>query len=404
MHSSKYCRMVKIIKFYGTPWCSDCKRTKVFLGEQRIPYENAWVNIDEDEDGALKVEALNDGKRKVPTIIFDDGSMLIEPSNAQLANKLGIRKDLGHEFHDVIIVGGGPSGLTAALYAARDGLDAVVIEKSSLGGQASFTQNIDNYPGFPEGISGAELSDKIVEQCRKFGVEFLLATEVTSIHQENEYFVVRTSSGDEITSTALLLATGSKYRKLGVPGEDELIGYKLHFCSTCDGPFYKNREVAVIGGGNSAFEESIFLARFASKVSVYGRSKDWKASKVLLQKVSEEPKIHLINNTEVVEILVGDKKSLDGLKLRNNETGDIVIANPTGVFVFVGLEPNNELIRDLVEIDERGFIITGNNLMTSLDGVFASGDVRAGSTKQAVSAMGEGAGAAIHIRDYLRIK
>ncbi|MHA2501683.1 MAG: FAD-dependent oxidoreductase [Candidatus Kariarchaeaceae archaeon] len=393
--------MVTIKTFYGTPWCSDCKRTKQFLGEQRIAYDHAWVNIDADEDAAMIVEGINDGKRKVPTIIFDDDTILVEPSNAELAEKLGLVTDLGHDFHDLVIIGGGPAGLTCALYAARDGLDVVVVEKSSLGGQASFTERLDNYPGFPEGIAGGELADRIVQQCERFGVEFLKATDVKELISDRGYCVAKFTNGKEISSRAMLLSTGSKYRRLGAPGEDDLIGYKLHFCSTCDGPFYRDMDVAVIGGGNSAFEESIFLTRFVNKVTIYGRS-TFKASKVLKDQVEENDKIVLKQPYSVKEILVGEKKTLKGILMVNSETGEEEVVHHDGVFLFIGLDPNTSMVEGKVEVDDGGFVVTDERMMTRIKGLFAAGDVRSGATNQAVSAMGEGAAAAIHIREFVQ--
>lgn len=390
--------MVTLQKIYGTSWCSDCKRTKQFLGEQRIRYE--WIDITGKEEVGFFVDRISNGKRKIPVLVFDDGSTLVEPSNAELAEKLGLKIDLGHSFHDVVIIGGGPAGLTAALYCARDGLDVVVIEKGSLGGQASYTERLDNYPGFPDGIGGGELADRIVQQCTRFGVEFLTATDIVKIERKG-YLTVITSTGEEITAKAMLIATGSKYQKLNVPGEEDLIGYKIHFCSTCDGPFYNDKTLAVIGGGNSAFEESIFLAKFAREVVIYSRS-SWKASQVLQQKVSENEKIKLVLNAEVIKVNVGLKKTLLGLLMKNTETGDEYEITPNGVFLYVGLSPNTSIVLDILELEEGEFIKTGNDLMTNVSGLFTAGDCRQGSTKQAVAAMGEGAAAALHIRDYLR--
>ncbi|MCE7735939.1 MAG: FAD-dependent oxidoreductase [Candidatus Heimdallarchaeota archaeon] len=392
--------MVTIDKFYGTPWCSDCKRTKTYLGEQRIPFN--WIDIDAEEESALFVESVNQGKRKVPTIVFSDGSVLVEPSNADLAAKLGISSELEHDFHDVLIVGGGPAGLTAGLYLARDGYDVAVIEKGSLGGQASYTEKLDNYPGFPDGIAGGDLAERIVRQCEKFGVEFQKATEVAGIRRQDNYLIVVCATGQEYACSAVVFATGSKYRKLGVPGEDDLIGYKLHFCSTCDGPFYKDKDVAVLGGGNSAFEEANFLSRFAKTVTIYGRSDNWKASKVLKDQAMKENNIFCVPNAEVKEVLVGKKKTLKGLLMKNPKTKETYEIHPDGVFLFIGLTPNAEPVKNLVEFDEGGFIKTAGNMMTSMDGLFSAGDCRSGSTKQAVSAMGEGAAVALHIRDYLK--
>ncbi len=391
--------MVEIEKFYGTSWCSDCKRAKQFLGEHRIPYN--WIDIENNPDAAEFVMKINNGKRKVPTIVLSDGTVLVEPSNAELAEKLGLVSDLGHDFHDIVIVGGGPAGLTAALYNARDGYDVVVVERASLGGQAGFTERLDNYPGFPEGIAGAELARRIVKQTEQFGVEFLKATEVEKVFVENGILVAKSKSGKETSGKAMLIATGSRYRKLGVPGEDELIGYKIHFCATCDFIWYKNKEVIVVGGGNSAYEESLFLAQHLKKVTILVRSTP-KASPILQDKVDEKENIDVKLGFVVKEFKAGSKKTLEGVIIENRKTGEQETIHPDGVFLFIGLTPNADIVKDLVDLDEGGFIITDGTLMTKTPGLFAAGDVRSGSTKQAVSAMGEGAAAALSMREYLR--
>jgi thioredoxin reductase (NADPH) len=386
------------ITVYGATWCSDCKRAKKFLGEQRVHYH--WVDVETNAEGLALVERVNQGRRIIPTIVFEDGSTLVEPSNAELAAKLGIETHAKMGYYDLIVVGGGPAGLTTALYAAREGLDVLVVERSGLGGQAGITERLDNFPGFPDGIGGAEFADRLVQQARRFGVELLSAQEVASLRAEGESRYVTTGDGREYGARAVLVATGSTYRRLGVPGEDELIGAGVHFCATCDGPFYRGQHVAVIGGGNSAGEESLFLARFAEKITILVRGPAMSASKVVVSKVEMTPKIEIRYNTEVVA-LQGEEK-LTGLTVRDRQTGVTAELNPAGVFVFIGLTPNSSWLPSEVKRDSYGFIKTGMNLETSLSGVFACGDVRLGSTKQAASAVGEGATAALAIRDYLR--
>lgn len=387
---------------YGASWCSDCKRAKKFLGEQRVHYH--WVDVEQDAAGLMFVENANNGKRIIPTIVFDDESILIEPSNAELAAKLGLQTHANMNYYDVICIGGGPTGLTTALYAAREGLDVLVIEKSGLGGQVGVTEKLDNFPGFPDGIKGAEFADRLTQQARKFGVEILQAQEVTSIRSEEESRYVTTADGHEYGARAILIATGSTYRRLGVPGEDELIGAGVHFCATCDGPFYKGQHVAVIGGGNSAGEESLFLTRFADKVTILVRGAEMSASKIVIDKVEESPKIELRYNTEVAELLGADEGHLKGLTIRDRVTGTTEQIDPAGVFVFIGLSPNSGWLPSAIQRDQYGFIVTNTILETSLSGVFAAGDVRAGSTKQAASAVGEGATVALMIREYLKGK
>jgi thioredoxin reductase (NADPH) len=386
------------ITVYGANWCPDCRRAKKFLGEHRVHY--TWIDIEGNPDGMALVEQINQGRRIIPTIIFEDGSILVEPSNADLAAKLGMKTQARLNYYDLIVIGGGPAGLTAAIYAAREGLDVLVVEKSGLGGQAAITECLENYPGFPDGITGDEFADRLARQAWRFGVETLQAQEVTCLRVEAESRYIATSGGAEYGARAILVATGSSYRRLEVPGEEELIGSGVHFCATCDGPFYKDQPVAVIGGGNSAGEESLFLARFASRVTILVRGPEMKASKIVVQKLSEQPKIELLKNTEVVE-LKGDGR-LSGIVLRSRVTGEIATITPKGVFVFIGQTPNTAWLPAEVKRDEYGFMITSPTLETSLPGVFAAGDARQGSTKQAASAIGEGAAAALMIRQYLK--
>jgi thioredoxin reductase (NADPH) len=387
---------------YGAVWCEDCKRAKKFLGEQRVHYN--WVDVEKNAEGLALVERVNNGKRIIPTIVFEDKSLLVEPSNAELAAKLGLQTRARMNYYDVISVGGGPTGLTTALYAAREGLDVLVVEKSGLGGQAGVTERLDNFPGFPDGIAGAEFADRLAAQARRFNVEILQAQEVTQLRREEESLYVTTSDGNEYGARAALIATGSTYRRLGVPGEDELIGAGIHFCATCDGPFYKGKHVAVIGGGNSAGEESLFLTRFVDKVTILVRGDALTASKIVIDKVAAHPKIEVRYNTEVAELHGAERGKLSGITLRNRKTGATEKITPAAAFVFIGLSPNSGWLPAEIKRDQYGFITTNSMLETSLPGVFAAGDVRQGSTKQAASAVGEGATAALMIREYLKTK
>jgi thioredoxin reductase (NADPH) len=387
------------IKLYGTDWCSDCKRSKRFLGEQRVHYE--YVNIEENIEGQAFVRELQKGGLTIPTIVFEDNSVLIEPTNAELAAKLGLQTKAKCDFYDLIVVGGGPTALTAAIYAARDGYDVLVIERSSLGGQAGITERLDNYPGFPEGVTGAEFAERIIEQARRYGVELLSAQNVVKVGNDLDAHFVETEAGNKYRSNAVLLATGSTYKRLGVPGEDEYIGAGVHFCATCDGPFYKGREVAVIGGGNSAVEEAAFLTRFCPKVTILARGSELAANKIAVDKAMTSPQIEVRFQTEVVEFK-GENNHLTTVVTKNRQTGETQELHVPGVFVFIGLSPNSEHFKDIARLDTQGFIMTGIDFQTSTEGIFAAGDVRAGSTKQLVSAAGEGAAAALAIREHLR--
>lgn len=385
---------------YGTAWCADCKRSKKFLGEQRIQYK--WIDVDEDREGLEFIEKVQQGGHSVPTLLFPDGSTLVEPDNAALAAKLGIPTRARSDYYDVIVVGGGPAGLTASLYTAREGFSTLVIDNAGMGGQAAVTEQLDNFPGFPEGISGAEFANRLVEQARKFDVELIAAQSVVEIGKDGDYCCVRTNDGVEYTSKALLIATGARYKRLGTPGEEELIGSSVHYCATCDGPFYRGKEVAVIGGGNSAVEEGEFLTNFAAHVTLLVRGDKLKASQVAIDKLNEHSAIDVLYNTEVVELK--GKPKLKEMVIRNRKTGETrpLEPKPAGVFVFIGLTPNTDFLPPEIERDASGFIVTSPTLQTTLPGVFAAGDVRAGSTNQAASAAGEGATAALMIRNYLR--
>ena len=385
------------ITVYGAPWCPDCKRAKQFLGEQRVPYN--WVDIDQDEEGRRYVQQANEGRQIIPTILFEDGSILVEPSNAELAAKLGLSPKAKREFYDLIVIGGGPSGLTAALYAAREGIETLIIERSGIGGQAGTTEMIENYPGFSRGVGGAELADEMRAQAERFDVEILPAQAVTSIMAKGDYRLITTESGDEYCSRVILLATGARYRRLNVPGEEDFIGAGVHFCATCDGPFYKGQDMLVVGGGNSGVEEGLFLTKFANKVTVLERGERLGASQVLQETAAGNPKMEIRTST-VVEEFLGDGR-LSGVIIKDLKTGQTEEMHPGGVFVFIGLDPNTAFLKDAVDLDKWGFIKTFDNMQTSLQGVFASGDSRAGSTKQVASAVGEGAAAALMIRQYL---
>jgi len=394
--------MDEIIRVYGASWCPDCRRAKRFLGDQRVSFE--WHDIEVDPDGVRIVQQRNNGNNIIPTIVFPDGSHLSEPSNEELAEKMGLERMATMHVYDLIVVGGGPAGLTTSIYAARENLQTLVIDSKGLGGQAGVTERLDNYPGFPDGIGGAELADRIVLQAQRYGVEMLQAVSVTSVTSDGEEVDVETATGDHYHARAALVATGSSYRRTGAPGEDDLIGAGIHFCATCDGPFYKGAsELVVLGGGNSGLEEGLFLTQFVDKVTIVQRSDQLTANKLLQDKVAMTPEMDVLLNREVVEFKPKDDGSgkLGAIVLKDRESGDMEEIHPAGAFVFIGLDPNTGFVKGSVDLDDRELILTDMGLQSSMPGVFAAGDVRSGSTKQLASAVGEGAAAAIGIRMYL---
>ncbi len=406
------------ITVYGAHWCPDCRRSKQFLGEHQIPYN--WVDIEQDPQAEQFVIEKNDGKRIIPTITFADGSFLVEPSNAELATKLGLKTKAARSHYDLIVLGGGPAGLTTALYTAREAIDTLVIERAAFGGQAAGTEKLDNMPGFPDGVAGIEFSGRLRQQAERFGVELLQAQQVATVHLHDIYHCVTTEDGSQYSADALLIATGSRYKRLNVPGENDYIGAGVHFCATCDGPFYKGKHVAVVGGGNSATEESLLLTKFAEKVTILVRGGEFKATRIIQEKVLSHPQIEVRWHTEVKEFL-GRESKLNRLRVRNNQSSEELEIPIDGAFIFIGLVPNTGFLTDSdILLDEWGFIVTGHALMhlekrpsgfdrrdpllleTSVPGIFAAGDVRDKSTKQVVSAAGEGGSAALMIREYLK--
>jgi thioredoxin reductase (NADPH) len=395
--------MGETIAIYGAHWCPDCRRAKRFLSDQRIAYE--WHDIETDPEGIEIVRERNAGNNTIPTIVFPDGSHLAEPSNEELAEKLGLQRSALQHVYDLIIVGGGPTGLTTGIYAARENLETLIVDSKGLGGQAGVTERLDNHPGFPEGIGGAELADRIVRQAERHGVETLQALSVTGITDEGHHELdVETATGQHYHARAVLIATGSSYRRTGADGEEALIGAGIHFCATCDGPFYEGAdELMVIGGGNSGHEEGLFLTQFAERVCVVELSDELRGSRMLRDKVRNHPKMEVLTNHAVRSFAPKNDGSgkLGVVVVEDRATHEQREHRPAAVFVFIGLDPNTAFLEGVVALDEAGFVTTDASSMTSVEGVFAAGDVRAGSTKQLAFAVGDGAAAAIQIRRYL---
>ncbi len=386
------------ITVYGAPWCPDCRRTKKFLAEQRVKYD--WVDIDADAAGVATVEALQKGGRTIPTVVFGEGDFLVDPGNDELARRLGLTLEARRPMYDLAIVGGGPAGLAAAIYAAREGIETVVVDRGGLGGQAGVTERIDNYPGFPEGVGGAELADRFIAQARRYEVELLGAVAVEAIEHDGDDLCLRLSTEQRIAAHAVLLAPGSTYLRLGVPGEEDLIGAGVHFCATCDGPFYRgSEELLVVGGGNSAVEEALFLTQFARKVHIVQRGAELTASRLLTERALKDSRLEVHTSTEVVE-LRGDGR-LQEVVLRTQGEEDRVLT-PAAAFIFIGLSPNTEFLQGVVDLDERGFIRTDEAFRTSVDGIYAAGDARRGATKQLGSAVGDGIAALLGVRGFLQ--
>lgn len=302
--------------------------------------------------------------------------------------------------HDVVMIGAGPSALAAAIYTTREDIETVLYEKATIGGMAAITDKVDNYPGFPDGVEGMKLAEVLEKQATRFGavVDF---GDASAIRTEGKYKIV-TIDGQDVKAKAVLIATGSDYKKIGVPGEAESYGRGVHYCATCDGAFYRDRTLVVVGGGNSAIQETLFLTRYASHIDLLVRS-TIKASDVLqhdLQKFIDEGKVTVHLDATTDEIVLDEAGKVTGVKYtEKGEAKDLAV---DGVFVFVGLLPNTGFLAGSgIELDEVGLVKTNQHLETSIPGIFASGDVRSGATMQIASAVGEGASAALSIREYL---
>jgi len=383
---------------YGASWCPDCRRAKQFLASHRIPYE--WIDLEEFPEKTAEVEARNDGKRIIPTIVFPDGSFLAEPSNDELADRIGLSRVASSREYDIVIVGGGPTGLTTSIYGARENAHVLIVEKSAPGGQAGVTERFDNYPGFPDGVGGAELAERMTQQAQRYGVEILQAVGATSIVREGPMLRVNLSTGGEVFAPVVLIASGSTYRRTDADGEADLIGAGIHFCATCDGPFYRGAsDLTVVGGGNSGLEEGLFLTQFAQHVTVMQGMAQLTANKLLQDKVLNHPKMSVLLNTKIQSFNANDAGKLASITIDHDGTQET--HDTDGAFVFIGLDPNTSFLDGALDVDGRGFIVTDPMFRTNVDGIFAAGDVRSGSTKQIASAVGEGAAVAIQIRYYL---
>lgn len=357
-----------------------------------------YKNVDDGKHVVDEMLAQTDGKYLIPTLIVN-GKAYQNPPHEKVAQMLMQEQtnETTVEIHDVVMIGAGPSALAAAVYTTREDIDTVLYEKGVIGGLAAITDWVDNYPGFIEGISGLALAEQLQGQAERFGADIRLG-EVSRIEDKQDYKVLTTTDG-EIHAKAVLIATGSDYKKIGVPGEMEYYGRGVHYCATCDGAFYRDRRLVVVGGGNSAVQEAIFLTRFATHIDLLVRS-TLRASEILqheLKEHSDKITVHLGVTTDEIIATDGKVTAVAGTK-----DGEKQLFETDGVFVFVGLQPNTSFLKDsAIELDEIGLIKTDANLQTTMPGVFAAGDVRSGATMQIASAVGEGATAALKMREYL---
>lgn len=385
------------VKLFGADWCPDCRRAKRFLQDNQINFE--FIDVETTDGASDYVMKVNNGKRIIPTIIIND-TPYSNPDNAKLTELLELDKVTDTRIYDVLIVGGGAAGLTTAIYAQRDRFDSIILEKKNIGGNAFITKKIENYPGFKE-VSGPELMDRMEDQATVLGAKIETGIEIVSIEKNQNYFKIHTKS-DEFKAKSVVLSTGSTYRTLGIPGEMELIGSGIHYCATCDGAFYRDKEVIVIGGGNSALEEGMFLASFCKKVSIVHRSEKFSADEIYIEKLSSFKNIDVYLNKTSKEFVADSKGSFDKLIYTDNATGKDEELKADGVFTFIGLIPNTKAFEGFVNLSQSGHILTKGLNQSSVPGVFAAGDCRFGAIAQVAAATGEGVVASYGLKEYLK--
>lgn len=386
------------IILYGADWCPDCRKSKAFLNDNKVNYQ--FIDTEKNDWAIPIITKLNNGKRRIPTIVINDDIVLVEPENDELRQVLKLDEVKEERVFDSIIIGGGAAGLTTSIYAQRDRFDTLILEKKTIGGNAFLTEKIENYPGFTS-ISGPDLMDKMEEQAKTYGATIKTGEDVVSIVNADDLFVIKTAT-NEYLGRSVVLSTGSTYRQLGIPGEAELIGSGVHFCATCDGAFYRERDIIVVGGGNSALEEGIFLAGFCKSVKIVHILPEFTASETYVEKLDKIDNITTYMNKRSLEFLADDEGLFKGLKVEDNATKQQEVLTADGVFVFIGLIPNTKPFEGIVELDRRGFIKTTGLAQTSKEGVFAAGDCREGAIAQVAAATGEGVLASYGIRDYLK--
>ena len=407
------------IRIAGTLWSLTSHEVKDFLTRHQIPYQ--WLDIEKDPNAQRLVDAVsNELSIKLPVIFFPDGDTLIDPDLKVLAEKVGLQTRADLPFYDLVIIGSGPAGLACAVYAGSEGLKCLVIERAAPGGQAGSSPKIENYLGFPAGISGDDLTRRAVSQAKKFGVEILSAQEAKKVHVRDTYRIVQLADGTEISCHAVLVATGASFHALKMPGANALTGAGIYYgAAYTEAIHYKDKDVFVVGGANSAAQGAIYLSQFGRKVTVLIRGFEPTASKYLVDAMNDNKKIEILLNTDLLE--VKGKNILEQIVIKNTKSGESQTFDASALFVFIGVRPQSQIVSDLVLCSGKGYIYAGPDLLvdkepplswilerdpylleTSVPGIFAAGDVRYGTNHRVASAVGEGAIAHALIKEYLK--
>jgi len=407
------------IRIAGTALSSSSYALKDFLSGNQVPYQ--WVDLDEDAPTRELVLAMPEGMQKLPVVFFPDGTPMVQPTPRHLAERLGMQTHAQRPFYDLIVIGGGPAGLAAAVYGASEGLRTILVERYATGGQAGTSSQIENYLGFPTGVSGADLARRATIQAKRFGTEILTAQDVVEIKRNDPYRVVKLSDGSELSGYAVLIASGMEVRRLDVPGLEPLVGAGVFYgAALTEAAAYRDRDVFVVGGANSAGQGAMFFSRHAKSVTmlIRGSTLSTSMSQYLVDRINETKNVRVLPNSVVRGVKGTDR--LESINVENVETKETTEYPAAAMFIFIGTAPRTGMVTGLIETDGQGFILTGRDLMidgrpprewpllrdpflfeTSVPGVFAAGDARRGSGKRVASAVGEGSATVSMIHEYL---
>ncbi|MBL0174702.1 MAG: FAD-dependent oxidoreductase [Ignavibacteria bacterium] len=406
------------IRVAGTQLSSQSYAVKDFLARNLVPYR--WVDLDRDGGMRQLVEALPGGGSRLPVVFFPDGTQLVAPGDTELAEKVGLQTKASRPYYDLVIVGSGPAGLANAVYAASEGLRALLVEQHAPGGQAGTSSRIENYLGFPAGVSGADLAQRALAQAKRFGAEILSATEVVELRREDPYRIVRFADGSEVSCRAVSLATGMSVRRLEAEGIERYQGIGVYYgAAMTEGVTYRGQDVCVVGGANSAGQGAMFFSRYARRVTIITRSPVAKSmSRYLADRIEETENIDVLTDVEIDGVCGSER--LEKVLLRGCDGGATRELETAAMFIFIGAAPHSAMARGFVELDEQGFILTGEDLLrsgrrpagwdldrdpmlfeTSVPGVFAIGDVRSGANRRVAAAVGEGSASLYQIHRYL---
>ena len=416
------------IRVAGTLWSASCHNAKDFLARNQVPYQ--WLDIESDASARELVGAVNKETHRLPVVFFPDGTVLVEPDNRALAEQIGLQTQAARPFYDLIIVGAGPAGLGAAVYGASEGLRIVMVEREATGGQAGTSALIENYLGFPKGLSGADLARRATIQAQRFGAEILIAQEVTRVGAEGSYRIVTLSDGTTLSCHALMIATGVSVQRLDVPGIDAVTGAGVYYgAPIAEAEHYRDKHVAVVGGANSAGQAAMFLSRYARKVTLLVRgsaidkreSAGVAMSQYLVDQINATGNIEVLMRTEVVNVNGGER--LEAMTIMTNDSRDTKTIPVAAMFCLIGAVPHTTLVAGVVERNPAGFILTGQDLTlardghtprswmlkrdpflleTSVPGIFAAGDVRQGAINRVAAAVGDGGMVVSFVHEYLK--